>query len=196
MKLLLVDHYDSFTYNLHHYLAMITDSIDVVRMNEIAPGMANHYDGLILSPGPGLPCRSDATSRMIMDKDFNKPVLGICLGLQYLVTAFGGTLMNLGTVFHGISRTTTIIKPKDPVFNGISGSITTGHYHSWVAEPQTLPRDFEVTAKDEDGFIMAISHREKPMHGLQFHPESVLTPDGFTLLSNWVNWVSYLCKNR
>lgn len=191
MRILLIDNYDSFTYNLVHLLELASGVLpDVVRNDRIEPFDSGQWDAVVLSPGPGLPSESGGLLTFLGSVIGQVPVLGICLGHQALVEVFGGKLRQLPQVMHGVSKSCRILQPADPIFSGLPDIITTGHYHSWVADERTLPECLRVTAEDPEGVIQAIAHKELNIRGLQFHPESVLTPDGFTILCNWVSQLS------
>lgn len=187
MRLLLIDNYDSFTWNLVHYLEeLIPDKITVIRNDEITPRQLSSFDRLILSPGPGLPSESGNLMESIAEAVEKMPVLGVCLGLQALVEHYGGKLMQLPTVVHGLQRDCHIVQD-DPIFEDIPRKFAAGRYHSWVADRETFPSCFDILAVDELLAIMAIKHKTLPVYGLQFHPESIMTPDGKAILKNWLN---------
>jgi anthranilate synthase component 2 len=187
MKLLVFDNYDSFTYNLVHLLREITDArIDVVRNDKIALSAIEDYDKIVISPGPGLPAESGLLLAMIRQYAATKPMLGVCLGHQALVEAFGGNLINLSEVHHGLSEPVYKIA-EDPLFEGLPDSFLVGRYHSWIVNREAVPSCFEITSIDQDNQIMSVRHKQLPLHGVQFHPESVLTPDGRRILQNWLN---------
>ncbi len=186
MQLLVIDNYDSFTYNLVQYLrALDTTSIDVVRNDQINLEAIDAYDALVLSPGPGLPEQAGLLLDIIRRYSGQKPILGICLGHQAIGQVFGGRLLNLTKVYHGIATPIQLLSTEG-IFAEQQSPITVGRYHSWVVSPQNLPACLEITAEDEQGQIMAFRHREHPTVGLQFHPESVLTPVGKSLLNNFL----------
>lgn len=183
MRVLLLDNYDSFTYNLYHYLEGESVETVVCRNDEIATDRALSYDALVLSPGPGLPSEAGIMNKLIEQWPEHKPVLGICLGLQAIVEVYGGTLRNLESVIHG--RSTVARKLTDDfLFDRIPHTFEVGHYHSWVAD--TLPDDMETIAVNEQNLIMAVRHKHRPIRAVQFHPESVLTPFGRTMIRNWI----------
>lgn len=191
MRILLIDNYDSFTYNLVHMLEMAGGSLPEVRRNDkIGAIDTNEWDAVVLSPGPGLPAESGQLMSFLQAVAGRLPVLGICLGHQALVEHFGGRLRVLPKVMHGVSNTCSVAEPADALFSGLPSEIRTGHYHSWVADEHFFPDCLRITASDKFGIIQAMAHRELNVRGLQFHPESVLTPDGFAILCNWVTEVS------
>lgn len=191
MRILVFDNYDSFTYNLVHLVEKIThQKVDVFRNDEIALEKVAAYDKIILSPGPGIPEEAGLLLPLIKMYASSKSILGVCLGHQAIGQAFGGTLTNLSTVYHGVA---TPIKIKNEeliinnsLFRGLPQSIQVGRYHSWVVDVNGFPVDLEVTATDENGYIMALKHKTYDIQGVQFHPESVLTPDGETIIRNWL----------
>ncbi len=191
MKILLVDNYDSFTWNIFHYLEMLSDEVVVLRNDDPRCLETESYNGIVISPGPGLPAASGFTMEVIRRNDGRKPMLGVCLGHQAIVEYYGGRLMNLERVLHGKSRITHVLAQDTPLFKGMPANLQTGHYHSWVADPQYWPDALEVTASDMDGLVMACQHASLPVAGVQFHPESVLTPEGMQIIRNWIG----VCHN-
>ena len=188
MKIALIDNYDSFTYNLKQYLEEIADvEIDVLRNDEKRIGDLEGYDRFVISPGPGVPAQAGICEDLIRAFSGRKPILGVCLGLQSIVTAFGGTLVNLNRVYHGVASRVLVTDSGDPLFADLPNSFNAGRYHSWVASEENLPGVLKVTAIDDEGVIMAASHREHPTYGVQFHPESILTPEGKKILGNFIN---------
>lgn len=187
MKVLVFDNYDSFTYNLVHALKKlgVTD-LEVHRNDQIALDDIERFDKIVLSPGPGVPSESGILLELIHRYAPTKSILGVCLGQQAIAEAFGGSLLNLPEVFHGVSSMVHIVHP-DPLFEGLPAEIEVGRYHSWVVDPTTLPAELTVTAVDENGMIMALAHKQYDVRGVQFHPESVLTPRGEEMLKNWIN---------
>jgi anthranilate synthase component 2 len=193
MKILVFDNYDSFTYNLVHLVEKITgEKVDVYRNDQIPLEQVAQYDKIILSPGPGIPEEAGMLLQLIKQYAATKSILGVCLGHQAIGEAFGGTLVNLSTVYHGVATPVQVVQqPAAPagqmdLFAGLPQEIEVGRYHSWVIEKQAFPDVLEVTAVDEHGYIMALRHKEYDVQGVQFHPESVLTPDGEKILRNWL----------
>lgn len=188
MKLAVIDNYDSFTFNLVHYLEVLCNEIVVVRNDQINYEILDSADAIVLSPGPGLPQESGELMLLISKYIQHKPILGVCLGLQAVVLHFGGELKNLSKVKHGIQSICLLNSPNEhSIFAKMPDKIAVGHYHSWVVNEKILPKDLLITAKNEEGLVMAIKHKSLPISALQFHPESVLTPDGKMILANWVN---------
>jgi len=187
MKILVFDNYDSFTYNLVHLVEKILhEKVDVYRNDEIPLGKVKEYDKIILSPGPGIPGEAGLLLPLIKEYAPSKSILGVCLGHQAIGEAFGGKLINLSTVYHGVATPVKITNSKTPIFNGLNEIIEVGRYHSWIIADEGFPEELEVTAREEHGFIMALQHKKYDVQGVQFHPESVLTPDGETILRNWL----------
>ncbi len=187
MRILVFDNYDSFTYNLVHLLQKNTlAGIDVFRNDEITIEEIAKYDKIVLSPGPGVPSGAGLLLPLINEYAKSKSILGVCLGHQAIGQAFGGTLLNLSTVFHGVATPLTIIKDDAPLLQGLPTNMQVGRYHSWVISPDAFPTDLEITGVDEHGHIMALQHKKFDVQGVQFHPESVLTPDGEIIIRNWL----------
>jgi anthranilate synthase component 2 len=187
MKILVFDNYDSFTYNLVHLVEMITrQKVDVYRNDEIPLENIKVYDKIILSPGPGIPEEAGLLLPLIKEYAATKSILGVCLGHQAIGQAFGGTLTNLSSVYHGIATNIQLANVKSQLFEGLPKTIEVGRYHSWVVDNNNFPSALEVTARDENNFIMAFQHKTYDVQGVQFHPESVLTPDGEKIMKNWL----------
>lgn len=191
MKILVFDNYDSFTYNLVHLVEKITGKkVDVIRNDQLSLEKAQEYDKIILSPGPGIPEEAGLLIPLIKQYASTKSILGVCLGHQAIGQAFGGQLINLSTVYHGVA-TPIFQKPdrlliKQDVFTDLPETIVVGRYHSWVVSEKELPDCLEITAFDNNGQIMGLRHKEFDIQGVQFHPESVLTPDGEKMLRSWL----------
>ena len=191
MKILVFDNYDSFTYNLVHLVEKITgEKVDVYRNDQIDLADVAAYDKIILSPGPGIPEEAGLLLPLIKEYAATKSILGVCLGHQAIAEAFGGTLINLSKVFHGVATKILIGNRLSAtgkcLFNGLPDEITVGRYHSWIVSDENFPEELEVTARDENGYIMSLQHKTFDVQGVQFHPESVLTPDGEQILRNWL----------
>jgi anthranilate synthase component II len=185
MSVLIIDNYDSFTYNLKHYVEQFENEIVVKRNNEIELIEIANYDSIILSPGPGLPEQAGITLEVIREYANTKKILGVCLGHQAIAVAFGAKLKNLNQVLHGMSRETFLIKPNDLLFENIPNRFNCGRYHSWVIDNETFPSKLEITAVDHENNIMALRHKEFPIFGVQFHPESILSEYGLEIIRNW-----------
>ena len=185
MKIALIDNYDSFTYNLYHLLKQFDVEISVFRNDQFQMNELESFDKILLSPGPGIPKESGLLMDVIKTYAGKKPILGICLGEQAIGESFGGTLTNLPEVFHGIQTPVDIVYD-DYLFNNLGKEIPVGRYHSWVVDRESLPADLEITALSKEGYIMALRHKTYDVCGIQFHPESVLTPDGETIMKNWI----------
>ena len=190
MKILVFDNYDSFTYNLVHLVEQITgNQVDVYRNDELPLEKVKDYDKILLSPGPGVPSEAGLLLPLIKEYAATKSILGVCLGHQAIGEAFGGTLTNLSTVYHGIATPVQQLANEGKysrLFEGLANEFVVGRYHSWVVDQQDFPADLQVTAKEEHGYIMALEHKTYDVQGVQFHPESILTPDGAIILKNWL----------
>lgn len=187
MKVLVLDNYDSFTYNLVQYIQEILgQKIDVYRNDEISLEAVDAYDVIILSPGPGLPSEAGIMPQLIKRYAPTKRILGVCLGHQAIGEAFGGQLENLTHVYHGIETAVDIIIEDDLIFQGVDPQFQAGRYHSWVVSREGFPDELEVTAVAENEVIMAMRHREYAVWGLQFHPESIMTAQGMKMLENFL----------
>lgn len=196
MKLLVLDNYDSFTYNLVQYIQEILgQDIDVIRNDQITIDEVNTYDAIILSPGPGLPKDAGIMAELIKQYAHRKAILGVCLGHQAIGEAFGGEVYNLSQVYHGIA-TSMQLTNSDIIFENIPEKFSAGRYHSWSVRKENLPDCFEVTAEAEDGTIMAMRHKLYNVRGVQFHPESVMTEHGKQILRNWLEYQKNLIKER
>ena len=185
---LLIDNYDSFTYNLYHYFLELGAKIEVYRNDKITTKdiLKKKYKGIVLSPGPCTPNEAGICLELIKEiSKVNIPTLGVCLGHQAIAECFGAKLKNLEDVMHGVSSEIIFTK-EESIFKNIPNQIQVGHYHSWVIDEKTLPICFEVTSKNEDGIIMSIRHKEYDLKGVQFHPESILTEYGLLMIKNWI----------
>jgi anthranilate synthase component 2 len=191
MKILVFDNYDSFTYNLVHLVEKITHSkADVFRNDQLPMEKVKEYDKIILSPGPGIPEEAGMLLPLIKEYASSKSILGVCLGHQAIAEAFGGKLLNLSTVYHGVASKIQVGSQesgaRSPLFEGLPDELEAGRYHSWIVSDENFPGELEVTARDENNYIMALQHKKYDVQGVQFHPESVLTPDGETIMKNWL----------
>ena len=185
MKVVIIDNYDSFTYNLSHLIKELGAEVTVLRNDQFELSDLEPYNKIVLSPGPGIPSEAGLLLDVIRTYAGKKPMLGVCLGHQAIGEAFGASLENLSDVFHGVATPCHIIAD-DPIFSGIERDITIGRYHSWVVAKEGLPECLEVTAVSDEGQIMALRHKTLNIRGIQFHPESVLTPDGKKMIQNWL----------
>ncbi|MEX1000887.1 MAG: aminodeoxychorismate/anthranilate synthase component II [Crocinitomicaceae bacterium] len=185
MKILLVDNYDSFTFNLVHYLEALDCEVTVLRNDELHIEQADRFDKFVLSPGPGLPTESNQLNALIEVYKTQKPILGVCLGFQALVESFSGRLFNQKEVKHGIQENCSF-DPHAELFKGLPETFKVGLYHSWAAHPESFPTSFKITAQSENGIIMAFEHDFLPLCGVQFHPESVLTEHGSSIVNNFI----------
>jgi anthranilate synthase component II len=205
MRILVFDNYDSFTYNLVHLVQKILhEKVDVYRNDQIPLEKVKEYDKIILSPGPGIPVEAGLLLPLIKEYASSKPILGVCLGHQAIGEAFGGKLVNLSTVYHGVATPVRIVsselsvvsngsdspltahhsRPK--LFEGLPDELEVGRYHSWVVSRENFPEELEITAEDDKGYIMGLQHKTYDVQGVQFHPESVLTPRGEDIMRNWL----------
>jgi anthranilate synthase component II len=188
MKIMVLDNYDSFTYNLVHILKELSKGpVDVYRNDEIGLKEMGKYDKIVISPGPGVPDQAGITKKLIRHFGTKKSILGVCLGCQAIAEVFGGSLINLDHVYHGVATNIIVLDEDDRIFKGIPASFTAGRYHSWVINESNFPVCLKITAKDDEGMIMAITHLTYDVKGIQFHPESVLTEYGKRMLLNWLN---------
>lgn len=185
MKIIIIDNYDSFTYNLSHLVKQLDADVTVWRNDQFTLSQLEPFDKIILSPGPGIPSEAGLLLDVIRTYAGRKPILGVCLGHQAIGEVFGAKLINLSDVFHGVATEGTQLQ-NDPIFDGLPRRITMGRYHSWVVSREGFPDCLEITAESDEGQIMALRHRHYNIHGIQFHPESVLTPQGTQIVSNWL----------
>lgn len=188
MKILVLDNYDSFTYNLVQYIERVLKApVDVYRNDQIGLEDVDAYDKILISPGPGIPEEAGITIDLIRRYGPHKSILGVCLGHQAIAEAYGGKIRNLDRVYHGVVGQMTQLITGDYLLKGVPTDFDAGRYHSWVVEHEGLPAELEVTVENDEGYIMAIRHREHDVRGVQFHPESVLTEYGGMMIMNWVN---------
>jgi len=188
MKILVLDNYDSFTYNLVQYIERVLKrAVDVKRNDQLKLEDVAAYDKILISPGPGIPVEAGITLDLIREYGPVKSILGVCLGHQAIAEAYGGSITNLSKVYHGVTGQMKQLVTDENLFSGVPAEFDAGRYHSWVVEHDTLPRDLEITVENDEGYIMAIRHREHDVRGVQFHPESVLTEYGGKMILNWIN---------
>ena len=185
-KVLVIDNYDSFTYNLVHYLEDLNCDVTVLRNDKLTLDDVQPFDKIVLSPGPGVPDEAGLLKAIIKEFAPTKSILGVCLGQQAIGEVFGGSLINLEDVYHGVATNVAICVDDESLFNGLEKTIEVGRYHSWVVN-STLPDSLEATSFDANGQVMSLRHREYDVKGVQYHPESFLTPHGKKILENWVN---------
>ena len=205
-RILVFDNYDSFTYNLVHLVEkLLHQKVEVHRNDQLPLEKVKEFDKIILSPGPGLPSEAGLLLPLIREYAASKPILGVCLGHQAIGEVFGATLVNLSTVYHGVATPIRILgeengaqngvanggakgRPmRSALFEGLSSSFEAGRYHSWIVSDEGFPEELEVTARDDNGYIMGLQHKRFDVQGVQFHPESVLTPEGDRIMRNWLN---------
>ena len=185
-KIIIIDNYDSFTYNLVHYLEDLNCEVTVYRNDEFDIDELQKFDKILLSPGPGVPKEAGLLIEVIKTYAKTKSILGVCLGQQAIAEVFGGSLINLDKVQHGVASAITIVDPDEPLFHNLETTIEVGRYHSWVVNPVGFPEVLEITSIDENNQIMSLRHRILNVRGVQFHPESLLTPNGKEILENWL----------
>ncbi len=184
-KILVIDNYDSFTYNLVHYLEDLNCEVTVYRNDEFEIEEIAGFDKILLSPGPGIPEEAGLLKAVIRKYADSKSILGVCLGQQAIGEVFGGTLSNLDKVYHGVATMVKTVVDDEGLFEGLGNEFEVGRYHSWVVDPN-LPDVLEATSFDENGQVMSLRHKTLDVRGVQFHPESVLTPNGKKILENWI----------
>ena len=185
MNIVIIDNYDSFTYNLVHLIASLGANVTVLKNDNLDLVQLEKFDKIVLSPGPGLPEEAGKTMDVIKTYASIKPILGVCLGHQAIALAYGASLTNLPTVCHGLS-TIGLNLGNDPIFKGLPAKVAMGRYHSWVVTRESVCPPLEITALSDDGLVMGIRHKHLKLHGIQFHPESILTPEGKTIVNNWL----------
>ena len=185
MNIYVVDNYDSFTFNLVHYVEMHCKKLKVVRNDEVKISDIENFDKIIISPGPGLPSEVPVLAEIIQKYAGHKPILGVCLGMQAIAEYFGGHLYNLPKIIHGVPANTVTVG-QDYLFDGIPNNFDSGRYHSWAVDIKTLPSELNITAIDNHGVLMAFAHKKYDIRAVQFHPESVMTEYGSKMIENWV----------
>lgn len=186
--IVMIDNYDSFTYNLAHYIIEHGDAkVTVLRNDKLKPQEAANYDSIVFSPGPGIPEEAGIIKELIRRYAAEKKILGVCLGMQAIGEVFGGTLINLNEVYHGVAHTLFREPTEDAVLGNTPKEFTAGRYHSWVVRETDFPDDLLITSRDAQGQIMSLRHKTYPLFGLQFHPESILTPEGKQMIFNFLN---------
>ena len=185
MNIVIIDNYDSFTYNLVHLIASLGANVTVLKNDNLDLVQLENFDKIVLSPGPGLPEEAGKTMDVIKTYASINPILGVCLGHQAIALAYGASLTNLPTVCHGLS-TIGLNLGNDPIFKGLPAKVAMGRYHSWVVTRESVCPPLEISALSDDGLVMGIRHKHLKLHGIQFHPESILTPEGKTIVNNWL----------
>lgn len=185
-RIVIIDNYDSFTYNLSHLVKELGAEVSVFRNDKFQMQQLDAFDKIILSPGPGIPSEAGFLLDAIRNYAGRKPILGVCLGHQAIGEVFGAKLKNLNSVFHGIATPATIIQD-DYIFNHLPQTLEVGRYHSWIVSKDALPDCLEITSESDEGYIMSLRHKQFDIRGIQYHPESVLTPQGRQIINNWLN---------
>ena len=188
MRILVLDNYDSFTYNLVHILVQLgySSNTDVIRNDKISVEDAGNYDHIMLSPGPGIPDEAGNMKEIIRTYAPKRNILGVCLGHQGIAEVFGASLYNLTEVLHGVQSRVKVTDEGERIFSGIPSEFDVCHYHSWAVNTESIPDDLVVTALDPRGIIMGLRHSKYNVHGLQFHPESIMTEHGVEMIRNWI----------
>lgn len=187
MKILLLDNYDSFTYNLVHLIRSLGKTVDVIRNDKITLEGVKAYDKIVLSPGPGIPDEAGIMKAVVKEYGPTKSILGVCLGHQGIAEVYGATLFNMPDVRHGVTCSLEVIDEEDILYRGVQGAFPVAQYHSWAVQAGSVPKDLKVTAVNETGLIMSIAHRQYDVRGVQYHPESILTSYGKEIMSNWLS---------
>jgi anthranilate synthase component II len=186
MKILVLDNYDSFTYNLVHIIRALGYSMDIFRNDKISVEEVKKYDKILLSPGPGVPDEAGIMKQVIKEYGSTKSILGICLGHQGIGEVYGATLYNIPKVLHGVTSVVEVTDNNEYLFKDVTPSFQATHYHSWAVLPETIKKDLKITATNNEGLAMALSHVKYDVKGLQFHPESIMTPEGPKMIANWL----------
>jgi len=187
MKILVLDNYDSFTYNLVHIIRALGHSMDIYRNDKISLEEVKKYDKILLSPGPGIPDEAGIMKAVVKEYGPTKSILGICLGHQGIAEVYGAKLFNIPKVLHGVTSTGMVKDRSEYLFDNVSDSFQATHYHSWAVLPESIPSDLIVTAVNEEGLVMGLRHARYDVKGLQFHPESIMTPEGPRMIESWIN---------
>lgn len=186
MKTLVIDNYDSFVFNLVHIIKELGQPVDVFRNDKIELSEVQQYDKIILSPGPGIPDEAGIMKKIIRTYGPVKSILGVCLGHQGIAETFGASLINIKNVLHGVKSLASVTDRSELLFDSLPSQFEVGHYHSWTIDPESMPPALKVTATNPEGLVMAIAHREFDVRGVQFHPESIMTPFGKKIIENWL----------
>ncbi|MBT1711300.1 aminodeoxychorismate/anthranilate synthase component II [Fulvivirgaceae bacterium PWU5] len=186
MKLLVIDNYDSFTYNLVHIIRELKYAVDIVRNDKISVEAVKQYDKILLSPGPGIPDEAGIMKAVVREYGPSKSILGVCLGHQGIGEVYGATLYNIPRVLHGVTSQVEIKDTDEYMFQGVSPVFQATHYHSWAVMPQSFTPELKITATNNEGLVMALRHTRYDVRGVQFHPESIMTPEGPKMIENWL----------
>lgn len=186
MKILVLDNYDSFTYNLVHIIRELGYDLDIFRNDKIAVEVVKQYDKILLSPGPGIPDEAGNMKAIIKEYGASKSILGVCLGHQGIAEVYGAKLFNILKVLHGVTSQAIVSDSTEKLYAGLPGEFEVTHYHSWAVIPESIPTTLKVTATNPDGLIMSLTHRTNDVRGVQFHPESVMTQHGKKIIQNWI----------
>lgn len=186
MKILVLDNYDSFTYNLVHIIRGLGYAMDIFRNDKITVEEVKKYDKILLSPGPGVPDEAGIMKQVIREYGPSKSILGICLGHQGIGEVYGAQLYNIPKVLHGVTSTAEVKDKSEVLFNGVTDKFQSTHYHSWAVRAESIAGDLQVTAVNEEGLVMGLRHKKYDVKGLQFHPESIMTPEGPKMIKNWL----------
>lgn len=186
MKILVLDNYDSFTYNLVHIVRALGYPMDIYRNDKIALEEVKKYDKIMLSPGPGIPDEAGIMKQVIKEYGPTKSILGVCLGHQGIGEVYGAKLFNIPKVLHGVTSTTSVTDPGEYMFKGVSPKFQATHYHSWAVEKDSINGELQVTAVNDEGLVMGLRHKKYDVRGVQFHPESIMTPEGPKMIDNWL----------
>jgi anthranilate synthase component 2 len=186
MKILVLDNYDSFTYNLVHIIRALGYEMDIYRNDKIALEDVKKYDKILLSPGPGIPDEAGIMKKVVSEYGPTKSILGICLGHQGIGEVYGASLFNIPKVLHGVTSVAEVKDSDEYLFKGVPASFQATHYHSWAVVPETINGELKVTAVNNEGLVMGLRHKKYDVKGLQFHPESIMTPEGPKMIANWL----------
>jgi len=186
-KIIIIDNYDSFTYNLVHIVRELGHKIDIIRNDKISVEEVTMYDKIILSPGPGIPDEAGILKSVVKELGSSKSILGVCLGHQGIAEVYGAKLFNIPHVLHGVTSQLSVLNSDEKLFRDLPKSFNVTHYHSWAVLPESIPNTLEVTAVNNDGLVMAIAHKKFDVRGVQFHPESVMTEHGKIIIRNWID---------
>jgi anthranilate synthase component II len=186
MKILVLDNYDSFTYNLVHIIRALGYEMDIYRNDKISVEEVKKYDKILLSPGPGIPDEAGIMKQVIKEYGPSKSILGVCLGHQGIGEVYGAQLFNIPKVLHGVTSTSEVVDRDEYLFAGISDKFQSTHYHSWAVRKETITDELKVTAVNDEGLVMGLRHTRYDVKGLQFHPESIMTPEGPRMIKNWL----------